>query len=363
MIVEGALVDSEGAHSGYLRIKSGRIVERGAIGTDSTRGRERRVRGIALPAPVNSHTHLGDAAFGREPPAGPVSRIVAPPHGVKFRVLSATPPAAKRAAIREALGRMVREGVGAVVDFREEGLPGIETLRAAAKGLPIEVIALGRPLARPLERGELDRLLARADGVGLSSAREEDLPTRTAIASACRTRGKRYALHASEVVREPVDAYLRPRPDLLIHMFRATEPDLRAVAEENVAVAVCPRSNALFGHVPDFRRFERAGVRVLLGTDNAMFSAPSMLRELEFAYASQRLLRRPVSPSFLVRAAFLEPWKWLGQPERSRLDAGNPAPPLVLRLPVDDPEYQVVTRAADHLIIRSATGGVRGPSR
>jgi cytosine/adenosine deaminase-related metal-dependent hydrolase len=355
MIFEGALLDLDGTRRGYLRIRDGRIVERGALGTDSTRGKERRVRGIALPAPVNAHTHLGDAAFGREPPPGPVSRIIAPPDGIKFRLLAETPPSVKRAAMSRALRRMAEEGTGAVVDFREEGVEGVRLLRSAARDVPIEVLVLGRPLRRPIDRGELDRLLTVADGVGLSSAREEDSPTRQTVARACRAAGKRFALHASEVVREPPEQYLEPRPDLLVHMFRATEDDLHRVAGLRVPVAVCPRSNALFGHVPDFARFERTGVTLLLGTDNTMFSAPSLFRELEFAYASARLIRRPVSPALLIRAAFLNPWEWLERPGRARLTPENLFPPVLLRLPSEDPEYQVVTRSAEHLIVPSGS--------
>jgi cytosine/adenosine deaminase-related metal-dependent hydrolase len=360
MIVEGALVDLDGVQRGYVRLRGGRIVERGAIGTDSSRGRERRVHGIVVPPAVNAHTHLGDSAFGREPPPGPVSRLVAPPDGVKFRVLAATPPAAKRRALAESLRRLAAEGTAVVVDFREEGAAGVRLLRSAARRSPVEVLALGRPQRRPVDPGELAGLLRLADGIGVSSAREETRSDRSRIARACHAAGKRFALHASEVTREPVDAYLRPRPDLLVHMFRATDGDLRAVAAARVPVAVCPRSNALFGHVPDFARFARAGVTVLLGTDNAMFSAPSMFRELEFAYATQRLLRRPVAPAMLVRAAFLDPWVWLGRSARARLTPENPGPPLVLRLPREDPEYQLVARAAEHLIVPVATGAPAG---
>lgn len=342
---------------GYLRLRHGRIVETGAIGTDSTRGREKRVRGIAVPAPVNAHTHLGDAAFGAEPPAGPVSRIVAPPDGIKFRILAATPPEAKEAAMRSALASMAAEGTGAVVDFREEGVEGVRALRRASRGLPIEVVALGRTVGRPLGAEEIASLLAIADGVGVSSAREVDRADRERLAAACRRLGRRYALHASEVVREPVDSYLHPRPDLLVHMFRATEEDLAAVAEAGVSVAVCPRSNALFGRSPQLLRLERAGVRTLLGTDNAMFSAPSLYRELEFAYLTARWRRRSVTPRLLVRAAFHAPWEWLGRPDRARLVPGPAGgAPRLFRLPTHDPEYQIVTRAAEHLMVRTGPG-------
>jgi cytosine/adenosine deaminase-related metal-dependent hydrolase len=352
MLIEGAIFDVDGPRPGYVRLDRGRVVETGTVGADGTRGRVKKLRGIVVPAPVNSHTHLGDAVSTREPPRTSVEQLVAAPGSYKFRLLADADPHAKVRAMRGALRRLTREGVAAVVDFREEGLPGIRALREAARTVPIEVLALGRPLARPIEAGELAALLTLADGIGLSSAREESLESRRVVARACRARGKRYALHASEATREPPEAYLDPRPDLLVHLARATRDDLLAVREEKVPVAVCPRANALFGRQPDLGAMERLGLVLLLGSDNAMLESPSVWRELEFAYASSRLLDRPVSAEFLVRAALVAPWVWLGRPRQASIAAGSPARPLVLRLPPEDPVYQIATRTTEHVILR-----------
>lgn len=356
-VVRGALLDADGVRTGYARFRSGRLVETGALGTESTRGRVRRISGIVVPSPVNGHTHLGDAVATREPPHTPIAEIVRPPNGYKFRLLQETSPLDKRRAMRAALERMEREGVAATIDFREEGEVGVRLLREAARDLALRTVILGRPLKRPVDRTELDRLLRVADGVGLSAVGEEGPSTRRLVGTTCRRLGKRYALHASESVREPVDEYLQPRPDLLVHLTEATPEDLAQVVEEGVTVSVCPRSNALFGRRPDLATFDRLGVRTMLGTDNAMFHSPSIWRELEFAYVTGRLLKRPVTPEFLFRAAFVEPYRWLGEPDRARLLPGSPARPLVFRLPPDDPEYQVVTRATAHVMVRPGTAG------
>jgi cytosine/adenosine deaminase-related metal-dependent hydrolase len=363
MLVVGAVLDLEGARPAYVRFRHGRVAEVGALGTEGRRGGERRVRGIVVPSPVNAHTHLGDAVSVREPPAGPVSRLIQPPHGYKFRLLANSTRAEKVGAIRAALRRMERDGVAVTVDFREEGREGVELLRDAARARSMRVFALGRPLARPVDRTELARLLRVADGVGLSSARDETEETRRVVARACRAAGKKFGLHASEAVREPPSQYLDPRPDLLVHLAKATRDDLTAVREERVTVVVCPRSNALFARQPDLQSMERLGLSVMLGTDNAMFHAPSIWREMEFAYVATRLRQRPVSAAFLARAALVEPWKWLGEPENSLIAPGMPVSPVVLRLPPDDPAYQVVTRTTEHLMVRFRTGGRARPSR
>jgi cytosine/adenosine deaminase-related metal-dependent hydrolase len=351
MLVDGAILDADGPRPAYVRIRNGRVEEVGQRGTATVRRSERRVRGIVVPAPVNSHTHLGDSISVREPPPGPVARLVRPPHGYKFRLLAAASRSAKLRALRGAFRRMTRDGVAAVVDFREEGLEGVRLLRAAARGFPVRPVILGRPLRRPVDRWELASLLETADGVGLSSALEESLETRSIVARACRAQRKRYGLHASEARREDPESYLRPRPDLLIHLAKATLDDLVAVRDAKVSVAVCPRSNALFGRQPDLRAMERLGLSMLLGTDNAMFHAPSIWRELEFAYVATRLRQRPVSAAYLARSVLVEPWRWLGEPDAARVAPGAPVRPLVLRLSPDDPEYQVVTRTTEHLIV------------
>jgi cytosine/adenosine deaminase-related metal-dependent hydrolase len=357
VIVEGVILDADGPRPGYVRFDHGHVVETGQLGTESAHGRVPRRRGIVVPPLVNSHTHLADGVWEKEPPHEPVERLVAGPQGLKFRLLNETASSRKRSSIRGSLRQMVRGGISAVIDFREEGRRGVELLRQAAEGIPIRVVALGRPLDRPVQVTEVDRLLEIADGIGLSSGAEVAVDARRVIAERCRVQGKRYALHASEVHRESPEEYLSPRPDLLIHLTEATLEDLQLVAEAGATAAVCPRSNALFGRRPDFQALRTANVRVLLGTDNAMFQSPSMWRELEFAYHSARLMRRPVPPEFLFRAAFVNPWEWLGTPRMARIEAGSEGDPIILRLPIEDPYYQVVVRGTEHLMSRAGTPG------
>ncbi|MEM0129289.1 MAG: amidohydrolase family protein [Thermoplasmata archaeon] len=359
MIVRGAILDADGPRRAYVRIEGGRVTETGSPGTESAPKHVRRIPGIVTPWPWNGHSHLGDAVSVREPPPVPFSEMVAPPEGYKFRLLRDASPAAKRSAMRAALRGMAREGIAGTIDFREEGLPGVRLLRQAARGRAgSEAVVLGRPVGSDRSREEIDRILDRADGIGLSSCREEGTEVRRRVAEACRSRGKRYALHASEEVREDPAVYLDPRPDLLVHLTRAEEGDLDQVVAEGVTVAVCPRSNALFGRAPLLSSLERRGARVVLGTDNAMLLAPSIWRELEFAYVQSRALGRPASAAFLARAALVEPWRWVGREAEARIGADSPAHPLVHRLPPEDPAYQVVTRAAEHLMLRPA-----GPPR
>ncbi|EQD73803.1 protein, amidohydrolase family, partial [mine drainage metagenome] len=194
-----------------------------------------------------------------------------------------------------------------------------------------------------------------------SSAREEGKARRRSLASACRRAGKLWALHASESVRESPDDYLDPTPDLIVHLTRATPDDLAQVKEARATGAVCPRSNALFGRRPPLAEMERIGLPVLLGTDNGMLRPPTLFREAEFAYVSSRLAHRPVSAGFIARALLVTPWEFLGRPEAATISADGPAPPLIFRLPPEDPEYQLVTRASEQFIVRPGWSGRREP--
>jgi cytosine/adenosine deaminase-related metal-dependent hydrolase len=360
VLVEGAIVDLDGIRKGYVRFEGATVVEVGSPGTASRKSGERRLRGIVVPPPVNGHTHLGDASATVEPPATTVAEMVEPPNGFKFRLLRDTSPTRKGAAMRRAMARMQREGIAAAIDFREEGLPGVRLLRRASKRAGLEMLILGRPLRRPVDPVELEELLREADGIGLSAARDETPEDLERIAAACRSAGKRLALHASEAEREVPATYLRSKPDLLVHLTCATPSDLAEVRDAGTTVAVCARSNALFGRRPDLAEFARLGVPTILGTDNAMLHAPSIWRELEFDYVSSRLAGAPVPADFLARAAFVEPWRWLGRPSFARVAPGSDARPIVVRLPPDDPAYQLVTRATEHLIVRPGTQRSRG---
>ncbi|HYS71338.1 MAG TPA: amidohydrolase family protein, partial [Thermoplasmata archaeon] len=164
-----------------------------------------------------------------------------------------------------------------------------------------------------------------------------------------------FALHASERVREDVDGVLDLRPDLLVHLTEATDGDLDRVSDAHVPVAVCPRSNAFFGKVLDLPRMVRAGLRLFLGTDNAMVNGPSMLRELEFAWKIARL-RGGVKPRAILEMALRGRAGLAGRGDKG-LVPGAPADLLVLRVPGGRPTFGGVFRAIETDIVFVSAGG------
>ncbi len=254
----------------------------------ASRSSDALAEGLILPGLWNAHTHLGDAVITQELHGG-VEELVAPPHGLKHRILAKAKDEAVIAAMRRAMATMLRTGCTGFSDFREGGLKGLKLLYAGLSGLPVHGIALGRPSGLAYARAEVAGLLRASDGIAVSSALDWPRPDLEKLAADVRRDRKIFAIHASERIREDLDGILDLHPTFLVHMVQATDADLERVADADVPVVVCPRSNAFFGMTADLPRFLRAGVEVRLGTDNAMINPPSVLSEMEFAYRIARL--------------------------------------------------------------------------
>jgi imidazolonepropionase-like amidohydrolase len=204
-------------------------------------------------------------------------------------------------------------GTGGVVEFREGGVAGVETMRDALAlafdeggGDPLggrdgtgvdpeadpgagagdddapaahEPAVRGR-LASVILGRETAAAMRAADGFGASGARDGDFAT---VREATREAGKPFGIHAGERDPDDVAAALDLDPDHLVHMTNATDDQLDRVGAAGIPVVCCPRSNLVtdVGVPPLAALAERT--TVALGTDNAMLNAPSMFRELEFA--------------------------------------------------------------------------------
>ena len=226
---------------------------------------------IVLPAFVNAHTHIGDS-LAKEAGAGlSLDELVAPPDGLKHRLLRA----ASREELVDAMDRTVsfmsQGGASAFVEFREGGVAGVRAIEEALTGSSLDAVVLGR---------ESIEAMYEADGYGASGANDGDFERERA---ATREAEKLFAIHAGERDTSDIDAALALDPDLLVHMVHAEPTHVERVAERETPVAVCPRSNLVtgVGLGPVEALVERT--TVALGTDNVMLNNPSMFREMEFA--------------------------------------------------------------------------------
>ncbi|MFB6172056.1 MAG: amidohydrolase family protein [Haloarculaceae archaeon] len=248
---------------GRVVVEDGEIAVVEEAATDAT--------DVVIPAFVNAHTHIGDS-IAKEAGGGlDLDELVAPPDGLKHRLLQAASREELVGAMRRSIQFMQRAGTAAFLEFREGDVEGVERLAAAVEGLPVEPVVFGRGSIAAMEA---------ADGFGASGARDAEFGReRTATAEA----GKLFGIHAGERDGTDVNPALDLDPDFLVHMVHAEPLHLDRVADRGVPIVVCPRSNLVTGvGLPDIDELA-AHTTLALGTDNVMLNSPSMFREMEFA--------------------------------------------------------------------------------
>ncbi|OYR58473.1 nucleoside deaminase, partial [Halorubrum sp. E3] len=93
---------------------------------------------VILPAFVNAHTHIGDSIAKEAGEGLSLDELVAPPDGLKHRLLREASREAKVAAMARSLRYMESTGTGTVLEFREGGVEGVGALRDAVAGEGVE---------------------------------------------------------------------------------------------------------------------------------------------------------------------------------------------------------------------------------
>ncbi len=223
---------------------------------------------ILLPGFVNAHTHLGDSIAKGAGEGLSLEALVAPPDGLKHRLLEEADRAELVRGMRRSLRYMTAGGTAACLDFREGGVYGVRALREAARGLDIDVLALGRGSIEAMEE---------SDGFGASGANDGVFDRER---TATREAGKLFGIHAGEVDASDVNPAIDLDPDFLVHAVHLEELHLDRIEDRGLPVVVCPRSNQATG--VGFPPVEALAERttVALGTDNVMTNSPSMFREM-----------------------------------------------------------------------------------
>lgn len=249
---------------------------------------------LLCPMFINAHTHLGDTGAKELGSGLPMEKIVQPPDGLKHRFLSQVDPETHIAMMRHGLREMLRNGVVACGDFREQGLPGTRMLQQAASGLPIHV----RILARPKEGQDIHRLQEEAEEIlevsdGLGVRQITAYPEFFLHKLRKQYPKKIFAMHVDELpeytahslqttgrseARRGVDCGM----DFLIHLVHTPKDDLTYLIQNRVSAVSCPRSNAILGEgLPPLGAWREIGLAFGLGTDNIMLVPPDMMGEMQ----------------------------------------------------------------------------------
>lgn len=266
-----------------------------------------------VPAFFNAHTHIADTVGMDTPIDRPLSELVAPPNGLKHRLLRETPPDRLVSAMRDTIAFMKASGTLGFADFREGGALGVDLLNQAADP-SVAMVIFGR------DGGEFA-----APGFGLSSAKgtaEEEEAVRRA-----KDAGKLFAVHAGEAGVRDIEAAFSLEPDLIIHATHFTKEHIREAADRDIPIVICPRSNWRLGVTDDARRppvreMLDAGCRVFLGTDNVMFVSPDMFAEAAFLQTVYKI------DSADILRMMTDGFSLLGR--RNRIEVGCPADLLLL---------------------------------
>lgn len=315
---------------GYICVRNGKITEVGEERTGS--------KNIIAPCFVNAHTHLGDSVC-KDPVLGKASgfriqkdldSLVKPPNGLKHRILRETSYKILIEHIRKSLLDMIGTGTCAFADFREGGVVGVAALNKALEGLELHSMILGRPTEPqlPLEvvLAEVRRILLHSDGLGMSGANDLDMELLQEISARTRDRKKLFAIHAGEKDRSDIEKALSLEPDLLIHLTHATKKDLDEVAQAEIPVVVCPRSNFVTGvGMAPIAEMLEAGIRIAAGTDNVMLNSVNMFAEMEFMSKIFSIDDRQVFKICTLNGSFV-----MGPDSTCSIEKGNRANLMIL---------------------------------
>lgn len=352
--VNGQILTEDGFKEGSLGFD-----EDGIKDITRQKSKDPVARGIVLPPFVNAHTHIGDT-FIKEDITGSLEETMAPPNGLKHQLLEKASEDQILDGMKQSIDRMRDSGISHFLDFREGGVKGASLLYKAALGHSVGPVVFGRPDTMGFEKQEMESLLKIVDGLGVSSISDWDISILERIRKEAKVLDKGFALHASEGVREDIDSILDLEPDFLVHMLEATDGDLERCTDAGIPIVVCPRSNAFFGKSPRLDNMLNEGVTLMLGTDNAMLSSPSLFDEMRFIRQMSEQKGKLTSGSILKMA--LNSRKALKGQSALSLQIGQPSEFLVLELSCENPEDCVVAKASERdisLIVRSGRLWVR----
>lgn len=268
---------------------------------------------VVLPQPANAHVHSADGGFPEFGVDLGLHELVAPPDGLKYRMLSTLSGAELVASIARTYYLAYKMGVGLLVDFREGGGEGCQAAHAALRSTArdLELLVLGTP-GPGFPEG--------CDGLGVSSPL--DYPE-----SLLRQLTSLFPVSMTHVAEDPnnwaqgdLQEAIRSGFKGIVHGTYLTSEELEAVRDRGVGLVMCPRSNLWHGlRAPPVADAIRLGVTLGLGSDNAAWSVPEPWSEAELALllARSQGLKSPLASRGVLRALFVGGYRVVGREPRT----------------------------------------------
>jgi len=313
---------------------------------------------VIVPGFINMHTHIADSIAKEKAYGLSVEEAVAPPDGLKHRILREASKDEIIDGIRTAIREMLGCGITTFVDFREGGSSGVEVLREAIAGTGINAIILGRP-----DGATIGEILAVSDGIGLSSINHYDDQYLRRVNKYAKKYNKIVAYHASETPRQRQKSIERHGtsdivrgvrlldPDFIVHITYADEGDLRFLSTRKSFVVLCPRANGYFGHIPPIASVLKYGIEFGIGTDNIMINSPNIFREFDYIIRIARTQGITIPLKMLLKSVTTTPAKRLSL-KTGCIAEGYKADLIIFDLSkpnvsyIDDPITAIVARGS-----------------
>ncbi len=272
---------------------------------------------VVLPKPANLHVHSADLLFAEYGADMSLEDLVAPPHGLKHRLLAK----ASREDLEEAAFRLYSDawsmGAGLLVDFRELGGVGCVTAKRAHSRLEpgMDLIVLGRPGPGWPEA---------CDGLGISSPLDYDSGELSRLASMFNVSMAHVAETLESRIRGDLEEAVKHGFSAVVHGVYLTREDLDMLAERGVGLILCLRSNMWHGiGVPPLVDVLESGVVFGFGTDNAAWMPPNVWEEARAFLYLARLRRVRGSAYRAVRALFVDGYRIVGHSPPVVLEGGR----------------------------------------
>jgi len=290
---------------------------------------------LLIPGFINAHTHIGDSIAKDLAIDADVDSKIHPMIGLKQKILRETPDKELVRFMRKSAQSMLKKGITTFVDFREGGIDGINLLKKALKGIPINSVILGRleyyQTKKQIKQNtsmpdflktELDLLLKNCDGVGISGANENSDNNLHEFSKIKKIIG----IHSAETlnsysVSKQITKKTEPRrallanPTFLVHMTYASKSDLLSSARKTRGIIICPRANASLAEgIPDIELMLNMKCNLAIGTDNVMINSPDMFREMDYLWkATMGIKKKRVDPKQILKMATVNPAKILNR--------------------------------------------------
>ena len=329
---------------------------------------------LLSPMFVDAHCHLGDTGAKEIGIGLPLEQVVVPPDGLKHRFLANIDHQTHIQQMHHGMVEMLRNGIIACADFREQGLDGVRAIQQASEKLPIRLVTLGR-MSEGNSGEELHEeaisILENADGLGIRDINAYPIDLINELRN--QFPDKIFAMHVSEGATSEKRSHkefgagqtaraLEISLDLLIHLTNTPALDLYKVATCGTKAVCCPRANAILGDgLPDLAAWIAAGIEFGIGSDNMMVSSPDMFREMDFLSRMARGAHQdPSAIDFrqVFKAATINGAKALKiEQDLGSLAIGKEASFLVIDL--DSPNLTFIKDVVSAMVHRAGTTDIR----